>query len=60
MATVYIALELGIGMGAILSAWFYANNAANFPMAYFISAAFTFLAFIYLQFIYGKRLTGNG
>ena len=49
MATVYIALEIGIGMGAILSAWFYANDPANFPMAYFISGAITFLAFVYLQ-----------
>ena len=25
MATLYIALEIGIGMGAIFSAWIYAN-----------------------------------
>ncbi len=56
MATVYIALEIGIGMGAILSAWFYANNHENFPMAYFISAGFTLLAWVYLQFFYTKKL----
>jgi len=52
MATVYIALEVGIGSGALLSAWLYGNDAANFPMAFFTSAAITLLAGVYLQFIY--------
>ena len=52
MATVYIALEVGIGSGALLSAWLYGNDAANFPLAFFTSAAITLLAGVYLQFIY--------
>ena len=54
MATVYIALEVGIGSGALFSAWMYGNDSANFPMAYFASAAITLLAAIYLQFFYKK------
>jgi len=54
MATVYIALEIGIGGGALLSAWLYANDSANFPLAFFVSAAVVSMAGIYLQFFYKK------
>ncbi|MEZ4776109.1 MAG: MFS transporter [Bacteroidia bacterium] len=50
MATVYIALEVGIGFGAIFSAWIYGNNPANFGIAYYASAALTAVAWVYLQF----------
>ncbi len=56
MATVYIALEIGIGGGALLSAWLYDNNFANFPFAFFVSAAIVSMAFFYLQFFYKKPL----
>lgn len=49
MATVYIALEAGIGIGAILSAWLYANDVANFGFTFFIFAAFTLGGLFYLQ-----------
>ncbi|MDW3652456.1 MAG: MFS transporter [Bacteroidia bacterium] len=54
MATTYIALEIGIGFGAILSAWLYDNNPNNFDLAYYAAAGFTLLAGIYLQFFYKK------
>lgn len=34
IATVFIALEIGIGGGALLSAWLYGNNPANFKWAF--------------------------
>ncbi len=54
MATVYIALEIGIGVGALLSAWIYDNNPELFAKAFYIGAAITSLAGVYLQFIYKK------
>jgi MFS family permease len=60
MATVYIALEVGIGSGALFSAWMYGNDAANFPMTFFTSAAITLLAGIYLQFIYKEPKENQG
>lgn len=54
MATVYIALEIGIGGGALLSAWIYNNDATNFPMAFYMTAGIVLMAGIYLQFIYKK------
>lgn len=57
MATVYIALEVGIGFGALLSAWLHDNDPANFQRAYFISAGLILIAWVYLQFLYkGERL----
>jgi MFS family permease len=51
MATVYIALEVGIGAGAILSAWIYNNDYSNFGIAFFITAFLTILGYFYLQFV---------
>lgn len=39
IATVFIALEIGIGGGAMLSAWLYSNNPANFKWAFLGCAA---------------------
>ncbi len=51
MATMYIALEAGIGVGALASGWLYNNNAANFPVVFLASAACAFLSFLYLMFV---------
>lgn len=48
MATIYIALEIGIGLGALLSAEIYNSNPENFDLTFLISAAFTGIALIYL------------
>lgn len=54
MATVYIALEVGIGFGALFSAWMYDNNPEFFPRTYYAAAVMTLLAGVYLQFFYKK------
>lgn len=48
MATMYIALEAGIGLGAVISGWIYANNPANFPLTFFVASGLCLVAFIYL------------
>jgi len=56
LATAYIALEIGIGGGALFSGWMYANEASNFMLTYSIGGSICFLALIYLQFFYvGKK-----
>lgn len=55
MATVFIALEVGIGAGALISAEIYNNQAENFDLAFYTTAILTALALIYLQFIYSPR-----
>jgi len=54
MSTLYIALEIGIGVGAVYSGWIYANNAAMFPITFWTGGLLSMLAFIYLQYILGK------
>lgn len=48
MATVFIALEFGIMMGAILSGWIYANKAENFRATFWTGGFFAIIAFLYL------------
>lgn len=55
LATLYIALEAGIGIGALMSAWVFANNPANFPWTFWLGAISAFSAFCYLQFGVKKK-----
>lgn len=53
LATMYIALEAGIGLGAYLSAYLYDNKNDRFPLAFMVIAAFSLLSFLYL--VRGKK-----
>lgn len=55
LATMYIALEAGIGLGAYFSAKIYNNNARLFELTFYVMAAVTLLATIYLLFVQGDR-----
>ncbi len=48
IASMYIALEIGIGAGAIFSAWIYNNNADHFTYAFLLPGFFALLAFFLL------------
>jgi MFS family permease len=56
MATMYIAMEIGIGLGALVSAYLFNNQVANIPLAFNSAAVLAGLAFIYIQFIYKPKL----
>ena len=55
MATMYIAMEIGIGIGALLSSMLFANNIANIGLAFNSGAVFAGLAFLYIQFTYKNK-----
>ena len=55
MATMYISMEIGIGMGALISAYIFDNQAANIPMAFNSSAILAGLAFLYIQFVHKPK-----
>ncbi|MDO7742205.1 MAG: MFS transporter [Pedobacter sp.] len=57
MATMYIALEAGIGLGALLAGWLFIDDISTIPVTFFICTGITILALVYLQFIY-KRPKG--
>ena len=48
MGTMYIALEIGIGSGALMSAWIYNNQAEMFPYAFGLAGLMSLAAFVYL------------
>lgn len=48
MATMYIALELGIGLGAIVAGQFYQGIASNIPLPFIMSGILAIIAFLFL------------
>ena len=54
MATMYISLEAGIGLGALFSGWYYQDVIKRIPMVMYISAGLTFVAVLYMYFRYKK------
>lgn len=48
MSTIFVFLEIGIGMGALLSALFYQGDASRFPWIFGSAAFLSFFAFLYL------------
>lgn len=61
MATLYIALEIGIGMGAWLTGVIYKNNIENIKYTFEISSLMAMIAFFYLLYyiLIGKRRQQN-
>ncbi|MEZ4949715.1 MAG: hypothetical protein R2784_10055 [Saprospiraceae bacterium] len=57
LAPVYIALEIGIGGGAILSAWLYDNNPQHFLFTMVVTAIFT--VWPYLTYCFGNANNGH-
>lgn len=55
MGTMYIGLEVAIGLGALISAAIYANNPANFDVAFYVTAGITSIAFYFLYTEYKAR-----
>ena len=51
VATMYIALEVGIGLGALLAGWIFDNQVARLPYVHGMSLAAVLLAVAYLALI---------
>ena len=49
MATVYVAMEIGIGLGAFVSGWVYGNDPIMFRAVFWIGAVMAMLAFSVLS-----------
>ncbi len=55
LSTMYIALEIGIGVGALMSAWIFSNRPENFLYAFWLAGGFALSALIYLTLITADR-----
>ena len=50
IASLYIFMELGIGLGALCSGWIYGNKSDNFFVTFLISGLLSAIAFAYLMY----------
>lgn len=50
MATMYIALEIGIGGGALLAGYVYSDNLSRVPSIFMVNSVVILLAFFYVIF----------
>jgi MFS family permease len=57
VASVYMAMEFGIGVGAFASGLIYSNNAENFFSTFMTCSILSVLAFLYLNTVRTKRVT---
>ncbi len=48
MATMYIALEIGIGLGALGAGWIYQDNLSQIPKVFVITGVFVLMALAYM------------
>ena len=48
LATTYIALEAGIGIGAVFAGYLYKGKVENMAISYYLSAFLAFIALVYL------------
>lgn len=56
IATMYIFLEAGIGLGALFSGYLYSQNNENTIIPFLLSAALSTIAFLYLIFSNKQKL----
>lgn len=54
IATMYIAMEAGIGGGALFAGWYYQDVITNVPLIIYVSAALTILALAYMLIRFRK------
>jgi MFS family permease len=55
LSTMYIALEIAIGVGAALSGWYFANQVGRMPEVFIVSALLCVGGWGYLQFFYRRE-----
>jgi len=59
MATMYISMEIGIGLGALISGFLVGGTTAYIPYPFYLGGGMAGLGFVYLEFVYKKNHTKN-
>ncbi|QMU29139.1 MFS transporter [Adhaeribacter radiodurans] len=54
MATAYFAVEAGVGIGALLAGWTFANQTKNISSVFWLASLFGLVAFLFLMMV-GKK-----
>ena len=56
LATMFIALEIAIGGGALFAGWYFASQINQMPVVFFIAGFTSLLSWAYLQFIWKPKV----
>ncbi|HMQ01139.1 MAG TPA: MFS transporter [Cyclobacteriaceae bacterium] len=56
ISSLYIFMEAGIGLGAVISGFMYANKVENFPLTFLVCGLLALLAFIFLVLKKRKKI----
>ncbi len=56
IATMYIALEAGIGFGALASGWYYGGELTNVPIVMYVCTGMAFIALCYIALRRKKQI----
>lgn len=54
LGTMYMALEIAIGGGALLAGWYFANDFARMPAVFWLAAVMSLTGWVYLMFLTKK------
>nr|WKN36780.1 MFS transporter [Tunicatimonas sp. TK19036] len=59
IATMYISLELGIGLGALTSGWIYGNNLERLPYAFVVGSVLSMAALVFMWMAKPRQVTAR-
>jgi MFS family permease len=55
ISTMFLSLEIGIGLGALVSGWIFSNETANLPLVFWVCAFLILLAIVYLEIFWKNK-----
>jgi len=55
ISTMFLSLEIGIGLGALASGWLFSNETANLPLVFWVCAALVLMAIVYLDIFWKNK-----
>jgi len=59
IATMYISLEVGIGLGALTSGWLYSNELERLPYAFVVASLLSFVALVFMIVVKPKQVVAS-
>lgn len=56
LSTMFIALEIAIGGGALFAGWYFGSDINHMPMVFVVAAVASVLGWVYLQFFFTTKV----
>ena len=55
ISTLFLSLEIGIGLGALVSGWLFNNETANLPLVFWVCSFLVLMAIVYLEIFWKNK-----